>query len=87
MCSSDLASAELKGNKEIVKEAVTHYGSALQYASAELRGDQEIVMEAVKQNGRALQYAPAEWLGDKKRSEERRGGKESRTRGLTVHYK
>ena len=46
------ASAELKGDREIVMEAVKQNGRALEYASAELKGDREIVMEAVKQDGR-----------------------------------
>jgi hypothetical protein len=45
------ASAELKGDREIVKEAVKQNGFALEYASAELHGDREIVVEAVKQDG------------------------------------
>jgi len=61
----EYASAELKGDREIVMEAVKQNGRALQYASAELQGDREIVMEAVKQNGFALQYASAELKGDR----------------------
>ena len=55
------ASAELKGDREIVMAAVKQNWCALlvlEYASAELQGDREIVMVAVKQNGRALlEYA------------------------------
>ena len=61
----EYASAELKGDREIVLEAVKQDGYALVYASAELKGDREIVMAAVKQNGRALQYASAELQGDR----------------------
>ena len=54
------ASAELKGDREIVMEAVKQDWRALQYASAELKGDREIVMEAVAQDPKALQYASDE---------------------------
>ena len=59
------ASAELKGDREIVIEAVKQNGGALWYASAELKGDREIVIEAVKQNGNSLQCASAELKGDR----------------------
>ena len=41
----------LQGDREIVREAVTQNGRALQYASEALKGDREIVREAVTQNG------------------------------------
>ena len=47
------ARAELKGDREIVMEAVKQNGFAL-CASAALKGDREIGMEAVKQHGLAL---------------------------------
>ena len=43
------ASAELRGDREIVLAAVKQRGCALLYASAELRGDREIVLVAVLQ--------------------------------------
>ena len=61
-CSTLLA--ELKGDREIVMEAVKQSGWALQYASAELQGDRE-TLEAVKQYGVALEYALAELKGDR----------------------
>ncbi len=59
------ASAELKGDREIVMEAVKQCGCALHYASAQLQGDREIVMEAVKQRWWALEYASTELKGDR----------------------
>jgi hypothetical protein len=49
----------LKGDRELVLEAVRHYGRAGRwngYAAAHLRGDRDIVLEAVRQNGRAGRY-------------------------------
>ena len=51
------ASAELKGDREIVMVAVKQYWNALQYASAELRDDHEIVIAAVKQDKSAMRFA------------------------------
>ena len=51
------ASAELKGDREIVMEAVKQSGNALRHASAELQGDREIVMVAVERLPAALMYA------------------------------
>jgi hypothetical protein len=63
------ASAELKGDREIVMEAVKHgrisNAHALMYASPELQGDREIVMAAVKQLGTALSCASAGLKGDR----------------------
>ena len=56
----EYASAELKGDREIVMEAVKQDWRALVFASAELKGDREIVMEAVAQDPKALQYASDE---------------------------
>ena len=52
--------AELKGDREIVTEAVKQDGRALQYASAELKGDREIVMEAAAERARAARLGRAE---------------------------
>ena len=38
----EYASADLKGDKDIVMEAVKQNGDALQYASADLQGDEEL---------------------------------------------
>ena len=53
------ASEELRGDREVVLEAVSQNYYALQYAS------REVVLEAVRQNGRALLYANAELQGDR----------------------
>ena len=45
-----------KTDKEVVSEAVTHYGYALLFASEELKADKEVVLKAVMQNGYALEY-------------------------------
>ena len=39
----------LKGDREVVLEAVKQNGGALEDASEELKGDREVVMAAVKQ--------------------------------------
>ena len=46
----EYASEELRGDKEVVLEAVRQNGWLLEYASEELRGDREVVLEAVRQN-------------------------------------
>ena len=51
---------ELKGDKEVVLEAVKQNGHALQYASVELKNDKEVVLETVKQDGGALYCASDE---------------------------
>ena len=76
----EYASANLKGDRDVVIEAVKQDGRALKYASAELRGNieksdldyenkmqksKEVVLEAVKQNGRALVYASPELKADR----------------------
>merc|ERR1719382_191620 len=42
------ASAELKGDKPLVLEAVALNGESLMYAAANLRGDREFVLEAIE---------------------------------------
>jgi len=62
------ASEELRGNKEVVLQAVKHsYGQALEYATDELRGDREFVLQAVSHptSGQALKYAADEIKGDR----------------------
>eukprot|EP01046_Picozoa_sp_COSAG06_P043885 COSAG06_NODE_5821_length_3257_cov_8.634386_4_plen_312_part_01 len=58
------ASAALRGDAQIVREAVAKNGLALQYASEALRGNPQIVREAVAQNSWALEYASAALRGD-----------------------
>ena len=47
---------ELRGDGEVVMEAVKQNGDALQNSSEELKGDREVVMEAVERNRRALEF-------------------------------
>ena len=58
MCIRDrFISAEFKGDREIVLEAVKQCGVVLCDASDDFKADREIVMEAVSQNAYALRYA------------------------------
>ena len=59
------AAEELKGDREIVMEAVSQNGNALEFATEELKGDREMVMQAVSKNGPALEYATDELNGDR----------------------
>ena len=59
------ATEELKGNREIVMKAVSHFGFALQFATEELKCDRELVMTAVSRNGWALQCATEELKADR----------------------
>ena len=59
------AAEELKGDREIVMEAVSENGHALQHATEELKADPEIVMRAVSHDGYALRYASQELKSDK----------------------
>jgi hypothetical protein len=59
------ASAELKGDREVVLAAVAKSGEALYYASAELKGDREVVLAAMMQynqpiSGRSIAQAGCE---------------------------
>ena len=56
---------DLRGDREIVMEAVSQDGEALHCASEELRGDREIVMKAVSGSGKALWRASEELRGDR----------------------
>lgn len=42
---------------EVVYEAVTHNGLALQYAGNKFRANKDVVMEAVRQNPKAIKFA------------------------------
>jgi len=50
----DHASAEQRGDRELVLAAVKRNGIALQYAIEELRGDRELVLAAVEKCGLML---------------------------------
>jgi hypothetical protein len=54
------------GNREIVLEAVSRYGSALEFTVPAFRGDREIVTAAIRFNGSALRFADPEFRQDKK---------------------
>ena len=51
------ASEDLKGDRELVMQAIAQNGHALVFASDRLKGDREIVMQALAQNGWALRHA------------------------------
>lgn len=51
------ASDRLKNDPEVVSEAVTKYGFAIQYASNRLRDDTDMVIKAINQTGGAIAYA------------------------------
>ena len=55
-----------KGNRKIVRLAVSQKGLTLRYAKEELKGDSKIVWQAVSHDGLALQYATEELKGDRK---------------------
>ena len=57
LCALKFASANLKGDKELVLAAVAQKGVVLRYASEDLKGDKELVLAAVMQDGYALDYA------------------------------
>ena len=59
------ATEELKGDREIVRTAVSQNGYALKHATEQLKGDREIVITAVSQVGLALQHATKELKGDR----------------------
>ena len=58
-------SEELRGDFEIVMEAVSQHGQALEYAIEKLQSDRKIVMQAVSQDGCALQFASEDLKGDR----------------------
>ena len=53
-------SEELKGDREVLMEAVKRHGVTLELASEDLQCDRELVMEAVTQQGLALEFASEE---------------------------
>ena len=60
----ECASEELRGDRDVVLEAVKQDGRALS-ASKELRNDREIVLAAMEQNWQALRYASGALLSDR----------------------
>ena len=61
-----VASEELKRDRDFVLEAVKQNCNAIKYASEELKNDREIVLEAVKQNSRVLKYISEKLRNDRK---------------------
>ncbi len=59
------ASEELRGDFEVVLEAVKRDGRALEHASDKLRGDRDLVIAAVRTSCDVLQYASEEFCGDR----------------------
>ena len=60
-----VADEPLKGDRDLVLEAVRCCGSALQFASPELRADREVVRTAVEGDGVALQFADEKLRADR----------------------
>ena len=59
------AGAELRGDGEIVLEAVKNNPYALKYAVERLKADREIVLESVKQDGTMLEFVAEELRADR----------------------
>jgi len=72
------ASKELRGDRDVVLEAVRRNGFLLRFALEELRGDHDVVMEAVKENGWA--GGPGECHQVQCRHQHRREGQAMATR-------
>jgi hypothetical protein len=49
--------AAFRKDREVVRFAVSHQGSQLQYASEELRANRDVVLQAIANHGDALQWA------------------------------
>ena len=58
--------AMFKKDKEVVLEAVTNFGDALEFADKSLKKDKEIVIEAVTNYGPALEFADERFKKDKR---------------------
>ena len=58
------ASAELRGDREVVYLAVKQCGLALAFASTELKRDRKLVLTAGRENVHALKHAAPELLAD-----------------------
>ena len=61
----EIASDQLRQDKDVVMAAISRRGQALRYASDELRASKDIVLAAVSNDGLALQYALDEMKADK----------------------
>jgi hypothetical protein len=61
----NMASPEMRADKEVVLASVSRYGEALKFAAPELQNDREVVEAAVTQNGIALEFASPELRTDR----------------------
>ena len=61
----ELASKDLRDDKEVVLTAVARKGYALQFASDDLKNDKNVVLTAVAESGYALRYASTGLKSDK----------------------
>ena len=57
--------AALKGDRQVVTEAIVEDAPALVFVSAELKGGQQVVMAAVANEVLAFKFASAELKGDR----------------------
>lgn len=55
---------DLQKDADVVLEAVTRNGLALEWASEELKKDQDVVLAAVKNNGWAIEYVDLKGLSE-----------------------
>ena len=61
----EIASDQLRQDKDVVMAAISRRGQALRYASDELRASKDVVLAAVSRDGLALQYAMDDMKADK----------------------
>jgi hypothetical protein len=61
----EVASTELRADRDIVMQAVARWGGALESAATKLQADREVVEAAVRWNGNALRWASQSIIGDK----------------------
>ena len=57
-------SDELKGDREVVLEAVKNDADAFYHASDELKGNKELALMVVKTKGRMIEYISNELKGE-----------------------
>ena len=60
-----LASAELRGDREVVLAAVRECGAAISFASNELKADRDVAVAAVREDGRALHWVSEDLQNDR----------------------
>merc|ERR1719199_770635 len=59
------ASAELRGDKDLVLAAIEGFPAALEDAAPVLQDDRMFILEAMKRNGKALDFARPEFQVDR----------------------